>query len=172
VQETDGQAKQSRARNEEDPLGGGGQAAGPDGCGGVQASCARIDLSQVCVRCVRRAVAEMLADPASELHFSDDAAKQAALEDRDYYTSANVFWVPQVARWETLRAFTIETLSSSWKRSCIRVAARRLSCSLNRPMLRRGNLPRELRPSGCIVAMKRLYRVELWPSGASRGSRR
>jgi type I restriction enzyme M protein len=52
----------------------------------------------------RREVAVMLADPASELHFSDDPAEQAkALEDRDYYTSANVFWVPPVARWETLR---------------------------------------------------------------------
>ena len=26
-----------------------------------------------------------------------------ALEDRGYYSSANVFWVPQVARRETLR---------------------------------------------------------------------
>jgi type I restriction enzyme M protein len=52
----------------------------------------------------RREVAKLLADPASELFFSDDAAEQAkALEDRDYYSSANVFWVPQVARWETLR---------------------------------------------------------------------
>src|ERR1700679_1310769 len=52
----------------------------------------------------RREVAKLLADPASELYFSDDAAEQAkALEDRDYYASANVFWVPPVARWETLR---------------------------------------------------------------------
>src|ERR1035441_8130755 len=42
--------------------------------------------------------------PSSELFFSDDASEQAkALEDRDYYSSANVFWVPPVARWETLR---------------------------------------------------------------------
>ena len=26
------------------------------------------------------------------------------LEDRDYYTQDNVFWVPESARWETLRA--------------------------------------------------------------------
>ena len=52
----------------------------------------------------QREVARLLADPASELHFSDDPGEQAAaLEDRDYYTSVNVFWVPQVARWETLR---------------------------------------------------------------------
>src|SRR6185312_7614279 len=52
----------------------------------------------------RREVAGLLADPGSELYSSDDAAETTkALEDRDYYTSANVFWVPQVARWETLR---------------------------------------------------------------------
>jgi type I restriction enzyme M protein len=52
----------------------------------------------------RREVARLLADPASDLYFSADAAEQKkALEDRDYYTSANVFWVPPVARWETLR---------------------------------------------------------------------
>src|ERR1039457_3366310 len=49
-------------------------------------------------------VANLLAEPASELFFSEDAAEQAkALEDRDYYSSANVFWVPQPARSETLR---------------------------------------------------------------------
>ena len=52
----------------------------------------------------RREVAKLLADPSSELFFSEDAPEQAkALEDRDYYSSANVFWVPPVARWETLR---------------------------------------------------------------------
>jgi type I restriction enzyme M protein len=52
----------------------------------------------------RGEVAALLADPASDLYFSDNAKEQAqALEDRDYYTSANVFWVPQVARWEALR---------------------------------------------------------------------
>ncbi len=52
----------------------------------------------------RRDVAALLADPTSELYFGDDPAEQAsALEDRDYYTAANVFWVPAAARWETLR---------------------------------------------------------------------
>jgi hypothetical protein len=41
----------------------------------------------------RREVAAMLANPASELYFTDDAAEQAkALEDRDYNTSSNVVW--------------------------------------------------------------------------------
>ena len=43
-------------------------------------------------------------DPTSDLHLPDAADQEAALEERDYYTMANVFWVPEVARWETLRA--------------------------------------------------------------------
>ena len=31
------------------------------------------------------------------------------LEDRDYYKEANVFWVPESARWETLRAAAKQT---------------------------------------------------------------
>ena len=44
-----------------------------------------------------------LADPKSDLYIDDKAQAAAALEDRDFYTMANVFWVPEVARWETLR---------------------------------------------------------------------
>jgi len=52
----------------------------------------------------RRQLAVMLADPASDHFFSDNSAEQAAaLEDRDYYNEANVFWVPQSARWESIR---------------------------------------------------------------------
>lgn len=43
----------------------------------------------------RREVKALLADPSFELFFGDDPGEQeAALEDRDYYTFANVFWVP------------------------------------------------------------------------------
>lgn len=46
------------------------------------------------------------ADPADDYHFAeaspDDLA--AELEDRDYYRAANVFWVPEAARWESIRA--------------------------------------------------------------------
>ncbi len=35
---------------------------------------------------------------------SDSSLLQEELEDRDYYKEANVFWVPEPARWETLRA--------------------------------------------------------------------
>lgn len=51
-------------------------------------------------------------DPASDeyldpsLYGSDDEyqeAIQAELEDRDYYTAKNVFWVPALARWRTIQ---------------------------------------------------------------------
>ena len=47
-----------------------------------------------------------LSDPADELFYGDEADEDIAaeLEDRDYYTSENVFWVPEGARWEALRA--------------------------------------------------------------------
>ncbi len=44
------------------------------------------------------------ADPAHELHLPDAADHAEALEDRDFYTMVNTFWVPAQARWETLRA--------------------------------------------------------------------
>lgn len=44
-------------------------------------------------------------DPESDYYLGDDPAdQQAALEDRDYYKQDNVFWVPEAARWEVLRA--------------------------------------------------------------------
>jgi type I restriction enzyme M protein len=47
-----------------------------------------------------------LKDPKDELYFSGasdvDIAKE--LEDRDYYTASNIFWVPDGARWDQLRA--------------------------------------------------------------------
>ena len=47
-----------------------------------------------------------LRDPADELFYGDAADEDIAaeLEDRDYYTSENVFWVPEGARWDALRA--------------------------------------------------------------------
>jgi type I restriction enzyme M protein len=37
------------------------------------------------------------------LHDSDEEMLVAELEDRDYYREVNVFWVPETARWESLR---------------------------------------------------------------------
>jgi type I restriction enzyme M protein len=49
---------------------------------------------------------QRLRDPKDEYYFGeasdDELAKE--LELRDYYTATNVFWVPESARWEALRA--------------------------------------------------------------------
>lgn len=55
----------------------------------------------------RRAEIEArLQDPGAEFHFADASPEDLAaeLEDRDYYKSANVFWLPEGARWEAIRA--------------------------------------------------------------------
>ena len=52
----------------------------------------------------RAALQAAFTDETSDLHLPDAADHAAALEERDYYTMANVFWVPAQARWETLRA--------------------------------------------------------------------
>ncbi|MET3122305.1 type I restriction enzyme M protein [Oxalobacteraceae bacterium GrIS 2.11] len=38
------------------------------------------------------------------LHDADAALLAEELEDRDYYREVNVFWVPEAARWESIRA--------------------------------------------------------------------
>ncbi|MDN3575915.1 class I SAM-dependent DNA methyltransferase [Chitinimonas viridis] len=45
------------------------------------------------------------ANENDEFYFpdADEAALAEELEDRDYYKAANVFWVPETARWESLR---------------------------------------------------------------------
>ncbi|WP_043713864.1 type I restriction-modification system subunit M [Symbiobacterium thermophilum] len=52
----------------------------------------------------RERLRKVLADPASDLYLDDPADREAALEEREYYTMDNVFWVPDQARWETIRA--------------------------------------------------------------------
>ncbi|CUH60898.1 class I SAM-dependent DNA methyltransferase [Thalassobacter stenotrophicus] len=50
-------------------------------------------------------IREMVSDPNSDYFISEEPAEYAEeLEERDYYTQDNVFWVPQEARWEALRA--------------------------------------------------------------------
>ena len=47
----------------------------------------------------------MVSDPSSDFFISEEPAEyEQELEERDYYTQDNVFWVPQGARWETLRS--------------------------------------------------------------------
>jgi len=53
----------------------------------------------------RPKVLAMVTDPESDFYVGDDPADhEAAIEERDYYTQENVFWVPADARWESLRA--------------------------------------------------------------------
>ncbi len=54
----------------------------------------------------RAEVVARLADPADEYFYGDASPEDLAAEadDRDYYTAVNVFWVPEAARWEALRA--------------------------------------------------------------------
>jgi type I restriction enzyme M protein len=55
----------------------------------------------------RRAEIEVrLKDPKDDYFMADatPADLAAELEDRDYFKAANVFWVPEGARWETVRA--------------------------------------------------------------------
>lgn len=44
------------------------------------------------------------ADPKDEYFVESEADRKTDLEERDYYTEANVFWVPAEARWETIRS--------------------------------------------------------------------
>lgn len=54
----------------------------------------------------RAELLKRLKDPRDELYFADASEEDlvAELEDRDYFKMANVFWVPETARWEALRA--------------------------------------------------------------------
>ena len=54
----------------------------------------------------RAEITARLGNPADEYYYGDAApeALAAELEDRDYYTEVNAFWVPEPARWESLRA--------------------------------------------------------------------
>lgn len=50
-------------------------------------------------------IKEMVSDPKSEYFISETPSEyESELEERDYYVQDNVFWVPQDARWETLRS--------------------------------------------------------------------
>lgn len=54
----------------------------------------------------RNELAVRFADPQDEyfIEGADADSIGTELEDRDYYTSVNAFWVPEGARWEALRA--------------------------------------------------------------------
>lgn len=54
----------------------------------------------------RDELTQRFGDPADDYFLHDVDAEMLAseLEDRDYYREVNVFWVPEAARWETLRS--------------------------------------------------------------------
>ncbi len=45
-----------------------------------------------------------IADPSDALYIKEPEARYSAIEDRDEYTSENIFWVPKEARWRHLQA--------------------------------------------------------------------
>ena len=51
----------------------------------------------------RAELARRFADPNDDYFIEDVATRAKDLEERDYYTQANVFWVPEKGRWEYLR---------------------------------------------------------------------
>lgn len=59
----------------------------------------------------RAELTRRFADEGDEyfLHGSDDELLADELEDRDYYREVNVFWVPETARWESLRSAAKQT---------------------------------------------------------------
>jgi len=52
----------------------------------------------------RLTLAKEFSNPKSDLYIGDADQGNLLLEDRDYYTEEHVFWVPPIARWETVRS--------------------------------------------------------------------
>ena len=52
----------------------------------------------------RAELSRRFADPKDDYYLENAGLIAAELEDRDYYKEVNVFWVPETARWEALRA--------------------------------------------------------------------
>ena len=63
----------------------------------------------------RTELAARFADPADEYFLAGGLPEDSddELEDRDYYREVNVFWVPEAARWEALRAAAKRSTSAS-----------------------------------------------------------
>jgi type I restriction enzyme M protein len=58
----------------------------------------------------RRAELELeFSNPKNENFKKEEKARKIALDERDYYTMANVFWVPEKARWEILQQNSKQT---------------------------------------------------------------
>jgi type I restriction enzyme M protein len=46
---------------------------------------------------------KQFADPVSDTYKKDEKRRAASLDERDYYTAVNVFWVPKVSRWAEIQ---------------------------------------------------------------------
>jgi len=58
----------------------------------------------------RRAELELeFSNPKNENFKKEEKARKIALDERDYYTMANVFWVPEKARWDILQQNSKQT---------------------------------------------------------------
>lgn len=58
----------------------------------------------------REQLKAQFADPANELYLDpelfDESQLNSELEQREYYTQDNIFWVPQKARWDEIKALS------------------------------------------------------------------
>ena len=52
----------------------------------------------------RKHLETQVAEPSSEYYVKEEQARYGVVEDRDEYTSENIFWVPKDARWSYLQA--------------------------------------------------------------------
>jgi type I restriction enzyme M protein len=52
----------------------------------------------------RAELSQRFSDQSDDYYLEDPELLKGELEDRDYYKEVNVFWVPESARWEVLRA--------------------------------------------------------------------
>ena len=52
----------------------------------------------------RAELTRRFSDQSDDYYLDDPELLAGELEDRDYYKEVNVFWVPESARWEALRA--------------------------------------------------------------------
>ncbi|MCW5829982.1 MAG: SAM-dependent DNA methyltransferase [Deltaproteobacteria bacterium] len=57
----------------------------------------------------RSGILRETADPKSDLYLPKDKDRRDLAEDRDQYTSENIFWVPGKARWEHIQAKAKDT---------------------------------------------------------------
>jgi type I restriction enzyme M protein len=46
---------------------------------------------------------KQFADPSSDTYKKDEKRRAASLDERDYYTAVNVFWVPTASRWTEIQ---------------------------------------------------------------------